>query len=159
MALLRMTVNDNPVEVDVDPGEMLAKVLRDKLGLIGTKIGCGEGECGACTVLVEGVPVLSCLYPALKAQGQAVMTVEGLGLDGNLHPLQEAFVAHSAIQCGYCTPGFLMSAAALLANNPQPSRDEILEGLSGNLCRCTGYYQIIDAVEAVAAEMADRSRS
>ena len=87
------------------------------------------------------------------------MTVEGLGLDGNMHPLQEAFVAHSAIQCGYCTPGFLMSAAALLANNPQPSRDEILEGLSGNLCRCTGYYQIIDAVEAVAAEMADRSRS
>jgi len=159
MPLLEMKVNGSVVKIEVEPEEMLAGVLRERLGLTGTKIGCDEGECGACTALLDGVPVLSCMYPALKAQGQAVTTIEGLSPEGELHPLQESFVEHSAIQCGYCTPGFIMSAAALLSDNPTPSRDEIMEGLSGNLCRCTGYYQIMDAVEAAAAEMAAQSDS
>jgi len=152
MSLLKMTVNGDPVELEVEPGDLLVNVLRDRLGLIGTKVGCGEGECGACTVLVDGVSTLSCIYPALKAQGRQVTTVEGIS-NGGLHPVQEAFVEHFASQCGYCTPGFVMSTVALLAGNPRPSRKEILEGLSGNLCRCTGYYQIIDAVEAAAEKM------
>lgn len=157
MPFLEMMVNDSQVKIEVDCGEMLAEVLREKLGLKGTKVGCGEGECGACTVLVDGVPVLSCMYPALKAQGQTITTIEGLAPERELHPLQKAFVEHSAIQCGYCTPGFVMSAAALLAENPEPSRDQIMAGLSGNLCRCTGYYQIISAVDAAAAEMVEQS--
>ena len=143
--LLRTTINGQPTEVEIEPGDTLAYVLRERLGLIGTKIGCGEGECGACTVLVDGAAVCSCIYPAAKAAGRQVLTIEGLG---GHHPVQEAFVEHFASQCGYCTPGFIMSAVALLQENPHPTRQEILEGLSGNLCRCTGYYQIIDAVEA-----------
>lgn len=159
MALLETKVNDSAVRIEVDPEEMLADVLRDRLGLMGTKIGCSEGECGACTVLVDGVPVLSCIYPAMKAQGREVTTIEGLASEGELHPVQEAFIENCATQCGYCTPGFVMSAVALLAEKPTPDREEVLEGLSGNLCRCTGYYQIIDAVEAAAAKMAAQSNS
>ncbi len=154
MPLLRMTVNDEPVEVTVEPGDLLVEVLREKLGLIGTKIGCGEGECGACTVLVDGVATLSCIYPALKAEGRQVTTVEGLAPRGALHPVQEAYVEHFASQCGYCTPGFVLATVALLQENPHPTSRQILEGLSGNLCRCTGYYQIIDAVEAAAERLA-----
>ena len=159
MALLETKVNDSAVRIEVDPEEMLADVLRDKLGLMGTKIGCSEGECGACTVLVDGVPVLSCIYPAMKAQGREVTTIEGIASEGELHPVQEAFIENCATQCGYCTPGFVMSAVALLAEKPTPDREEVLEGLSGNLCRCTGYYQIIDAVEAAAAKMAAQPNS
>ncbi len=147
MPLLKMTLNGKPVQVDVDPGALLAHVLRDKLNMIGTKIGCGEGECGACTVLVDGVSVCSCIYPALKAQGCTVTTIEGLSSGGKLHPVQEAFVDHFAAQCGFCTPGFIMSSVSLLQESPHPSHEEILVGLSGNLCRCTGYYQIVEAVE------------
>ena len=154
MTILEMTVNNKSVNIEIDPGEMLSSVLREKLGLTGTKIGCGEGECGACTVLVDGVSVDSCIYPALKARGRAVVTIEGLAQKGQLHPIQDAFVEQFASQCGYCTPGFIMSSHALLSEQPAPSKDEILEGLSGNLCRCTGYYQIISAVEAASRKIA-----
>ncbi len=156
MPQIRFVLNGKPVELEIDPGERLAYTLRERPGLIGTKIGCGEGECGACTVLVDGVSVVSCIYPTTKVQGRTVTTIEGLAPEGDLHPVQEAFVEHFAAQCGYCTPGFVMSAVALLREKPQPTREEILEGLSGNLCRCTGYYQIIEAVEAAAERLAQR---
>jgi carbon-monoxide dehydrogenase small subunit len=152
--LLKMTVNKEPVEVEVAAGDMLADVLRDKLGLIGTKIACGEAECGACTILLDGEAILSCICPAMKAQGREVITIEGLAPKGQLHPVQEAFIEHFASQCGFCTPGFIMSSVALLQENPIPTREEILEYLSGNLCRCTGYYQIVEAVQSAAAKMA-----
>jgi carbon-monoxide dehydrogenase small subunit len=151
--LLKMTLNGKPVSVEIEPGDLLANVLRDKLGLIGTKIACGEGECGACTVLVDGVAVTSCIYPATKAHGRQVETIEGLSKGGELHPIQEAFAAHAAAQCGYCTPGFIMAAKALLAENPTPTREEIRQGISGNLCRCTGYYHIVEAIEDAAQRM------
>jgi carbon-monoxide dehydrogenase small subunit len=151
--LLEMTLNGELVSVEIEPGDVLAGVLRDKLGFIGTKIACGEGECGACTVLVDGAAVTSCIYPAMKAQGRQVETIEGLSQDRELHPIQEAFAAHAAAQCGYCTPGFIMAAKALLTENPHPTREEIKQGISGNLCRCTGYYQIIDAIEDAAQQM------
>ena len=147
---LTMTVNSTEVTVESEADELLVDVLRDRLGLIGTKIGCNEGECGACTVIMDGEPVLSCLTPALRAQGRAITTIEGLGDGERLHPLQKAFVEHGAVQCGYCTPGFIMSAKALLDRNPHPSRDEIKEAIAGNLCRCTGYVKIVEAIESVA---------
>lgn len=153
MPTLEMTLNGKPVSVEVEPGDMLADVLRDKLGLIGTKISCGEGECGACTVLVDGVTVTSCIYPAVKAHGRQVLTIEGLSEGRELHSIQAAFVAHAAVQCGYCTPGFIMAAKALLDENPNPTRKEIKQAMAGNLCRCTGYYQIIDAIEDAAERM------
>ncbi|MBN1485672.1 MAG: (2Fe-2S)-binding protein [Chloroflexia bacterium] len=153
MVLLQMTLNGEPVEIEIEPGDMLADVLRERLGLIGTKIGCGEGECGACTVLIDGESVMSCIYPAMKAQGRQVLTIEGLAPKGELHPVQQAFVEHFASQCGYCTPGFVMSTVALLDKHPQPTEEQILEDLSGNLCRCTGYYQIIEAVKSAAKKL------
>jgi carbon-monoxide dehydrogenase small subunit len=153
MPTLEMTLNGAPVSVEIEPGELLADVLRDRLGLIGTKIACGEGECGACTVLVDGVGVTSCIYPAMKAHGRQVLTIEGLSEGRELHPIQVAFVAHAAAQCGYCTPGFIMAAKALLDENPDPAREEIKQAISGNLCRCTGYYQIVDAIEDAAEQM------
>ncbi|MBF7084462.1 molybdopterin-dependent oxidoreductase [Desulfallas sp. Bu1-1] len=131
----------------------LVDVLREKLGLTGTKKGCNSGECGACTVLLDGQPVASCVLPALKAQGKQIITVEGLGTAKELHPLQKAFLVHGAVQCGFCTPGMLMSAKALLDKNPSPTPEEIKMAISGNLCRCTGYKKIIDAVMAAAAEL------
>ncbi|HHY96001.1 MAG TPA: (2Fe-2S)-binding protein [Firmicutes bacterium] len=145
-----MVVNGKPVSRRVRPDARLLDVLRDELGLMGTKEGCSRGECGACTVLVEGKAVNSCLMLALKAEGKRIITIEGLAANGELHPLQEAFLAHGAVQCGYCTPGMILSAKALLDENPHPSRAEIKRHMSGNLCRCTGYKKIIDAIEDVA---------
>jgi carbon-monoxide dehydrogenase small subunit len=145
---LTMKLNGESVTVEVEPFDLLVDVLRDKLGLTGTKIGCSEGECGACTVIMDGQAVLSCLLPAMKAQGREVVTIEGLSHDGELHPLQQAFIEKGAVQCGYCTPGMIMSAKALLDETPRPSVEEIQEAVAGNLCRCTGYLQIVDAIEA-----------
>jgi carbon-monoxide dehydrogenase small subunit len=145
-----MNVNGETVTIEVEADEILVDTLRDRLGLIGTKIGCNEGECGACTIIMDGEAVLSCLVPALRAQGTDITTIEGLSDGDELHPLQRAFVEYGAVQCGYCIPGFIMSAAALLDRNPHPSRDEIKEAIAGNLCRCTGYIKIIEAIEAVA---------
>jgi aerobic-type carbon monoxide dehydrogenase small subunit (CoxS/CutS family) len=154
--LLEITLNGKPVSAEIEVGDLLANVLRNKLGLIGTKIACGEGECGACTVLVDGAAVTSCIYPAMKAHGRQVGTIEGLSQGGELHPIQEAFAAHAAAQCGYCTPGFIMAAKALLTENPHPTREDIKQGISGNLCRCTGYYQIVEAIEDAAQQMRGR---
>ena len=155
MPILTMLLNGSISSVLIEPGELLADVLRDKLHLIGTKIGCGEGECGACTVLVDGLAVASCIYPALKAAGRQVTTIEGLQQDGKLHAIQEAFVECTASQCGYCTPGMIMSAYALLNENSNPSVEEIKESISGNLCRCTGYYQIVEAIQSAAQKLAE----
>ncbi len=159
MPTLDVKVNGKDISVEVNPGDLLAHVLRDRLGLIGTKISCGEGECGACTVLVDGLPVTSCIYPALKAHGREVITIEGLAKEGKLHPIQQAFIDATAPQCGYCIPGMIMSAKALLEENPEPTREEIKDGISGNLCRCTGYYQIIEAIELAAQRMAEKGGS
>ncbi len=148
MPEITFTLNNKEVTVEIAPHEKLAYVLRDKLGLIGTKIGCGEAECGACTMIVNGEAVDSCIYPALKVAGCRVETIEGLKHDHKLHDIQEAFIEHAGAQCGYCTPGFIMSVKALLDKNPDPTRDEILEAISGNICRCTGYYQIVESIEA-----------
>ena len=147
---LVMTVNGESVEVAVDPGAMLVDVLRGELELTGTKESCGRGECGACTVLLDGKAVTSCITPAMKAMNREILTIEGLASPGKLHPVQEAFVAHGAVQCGFCTPGMVLSAKALLDENPEPTEREIRVGLSGNLCRCTGYVKIVEAVFAVA---------
>lgn len=151
---LGCTVNGEPVDALVDGYKTLLEVLREDLRLTGTKHGCELGECGACAVLVDGEPVLSCLVLAADCEGRHVTTVEGLTEDGRLHPLQDLFADLGGAQCGYCTPGILVTAKALLDANPSPSRDQIKEALSGNLCRCTGYLQIIEAVEAAAARTA-----
>lgn len=147
---LTMKVNDHQVTIEVEADELLVDVIRDRLGLTGTKIGCNEGECGACTVIMDGQAVLSCLIPALRAQGREIITIEGLSDGETLHPLQQAFVEHGAVQCGYCIPGFILSVKALLDVNPRPDRQQIKEAIAGNLCRCTGYVKIIEAIEAVA---------
>jgi aerobic-type carbon monoxide dehydrogenase small subunit (CoxS/CutS family) len=147
---LTMTLNGQEVTVEIEPSDLLAYVLRDRLGLTGTKIGCDEGECGACTVILDGQAVDSCLLPAMKADGCEVVTVEGLAKDGELDPLQQAFIDKGAVQCGYCTPGLLMSARALLDENPHPREQEIKDAIAGNLCRCTGYLKIVEAIKDVA---------
>jgi aerobic carbon-monoxide dehydrogenase small subunit len=149
--IIELKVNGNRYDVIVSPQDLLADVLRKKLGLTGTKKGCGEGDCGTCTVIVDGSPLLSCITLAMACQGKDIVTIEGLETDGQLHPLQQAFVDHGAVQCGFCTPGMILSAKALLDKNPNPSREQIKRGLSGNLCRCTGYTKIVEAVEAVTA--------
>lgn len=146
MRQLSITVNGRPHTILVDEHEMLVRALRDRLRLPGTKEGCDQGSCGACTVLIDGVPTLSCITPALRCEGAAITTIEGLADGERLHPLQEAFVDLGALQCGYCTPGMILTAHALLARNPDPSRDEVAEAISGNLCRCTGYQKIVDAI-------------
>jgi aerobic-type carbon monoxide dehydrogenase small subunit (CoxS/CutS family) len=154
--LLRISVNGRPVEVAVRPHHTLLEVLREDLGLTGTKHGCELGECGTCTVLVDGEPVLSCLALALEQRDRRITTVEGLEAGGRLHPLQATFADLGAAQCGYCTPGMLVTAKALLDRNPKPAREEIRVALSGNLCRCTGYIKIYEAVEAAAEIMGGR---
>ena len=146
-------VNGEEHRLFIHPDESLLYVLRERLGLTGTKAGCEEGECGTCTVLVEGIPIVSCLAPALRFHGQHVETVEGLVRGERLHPLQEAFIETGAVQCGFCTPGMLMSAKALLEKNLSPTREEIAQGLAGNFCRCTGYLKIADAVALAAEKM------
>jgi carbon-monoxide dehydrogenase small subunit len=147
-------LNGEAVEVRVEDHWSLLHLLREELGLTGTKEGCGSGECGACTVLVDGKAINSCLYLAVEADGREVLTIEGLAApDGTLHPIQQAFIDHGAIQCGYCTPGMILAAKALLDENPDPTEEEIRHGLSGNLCRCTGYLQIFEAVRAASASV------
>jgi len=152
-AVISLEVNRDPVEVAFAPHKTLLEVLREDLGLTGTKHGCELGECGTCAVLVDGAPVLSCLVLGLACAGKRVRTVEGMAEGGRLHPLQEAFADLGAAQCGYCTPAFLLTAEALLAANARPSRDDIKQALAGNLCRCTGYIKIYEAVELAAARM------
>ena len=154
---ISLSVNGEPAEVSFAPYKTLLEVLREDLGLTGTKHGCELGECGACAVLVDGEPHLSCLSLALECEGQAVETVEGLARGADLHPLQAAFADLGGAQCGYCTPGILLTAQALLADDPQPPRQRIREALAGNLCRCTGYTKILDAVELAALRMAVRA--
>src|SRR2546428_8391291 len=151
---LTLTVNGVAYPLEVEPDRSLLQALRDEIGLTGTKEGCDDSECGACMVLLDGKPVNSCSYLALQAEGRPVTTVEGLAVDGQLHPLQQAFLEAGGVQCGFCTPGMLISAAALLARTPDPTDQEIRAGLAGNLCRCTGYTPIIAAVRAAATEMA-----
>ena len=149
--LIRFTLNGDPVEVEIDPHLTLLELLRDKLELLGTKEGCGMGECGSCTVLLDGKTINSCIFPAWEVEGRTVTTIEGLtDAQGNLHPVQKAFVEYGAIQCGFCTPGMVLSAKALLDENPKPTEEEIRNGIAGNLCRCTGYLQIVQAIKAVS---------
>jgi aerobic carbon-monoxide dehydrogenase small subunit len=154
---IRFTVNGQACAVTTPPMKRLLDVLREDLHLTGTKEGCGEGECGSCSVRMNGELVNSCLVPVLQAEGAAIQTVEGLAVNGELHPLQKAFLARGGAQCGICTPGMLMAAAQLLAINPHPSLAEIREGLAGNLCRCTGFMRIFESVVEAAANDATRS--
>lgn len=150
--MLRMRVNGKPTEIAVKPTWTLLHVLREKLGLTGTKKGCEQGDCGACTVIMNGKTVNACLVLALQAESKEIETIEGLGTPDSLHPLQESFIKNGAVQCGFCTPGMLMSASALLRENPNPSTEEIKRGISGNLCRCTGYIKIIKAIQNVSKQ-------
>lgn len=143
---ITLTVNGRRYKLGVDPLRTLVEVLREDLGFTGVKVGCGKGECGACTILLNGKPVNSCLILAVEADGSSILTIEGLSKDGTLHPLQEAFVKYGAVQCGYCTAGMILSAKALLDENPNPSELDIREAISGNLCRCTGYAKIVKAI-------------
>jgi carbon-monoxide dehydrogenase small subunit len=151
--ILSFNLNGDPVQIEVEPHLTLLQVLREKLELLGTKEGCGMGECGACTVLLNGKTVNSCIYPALEAEGKNVVTIEGLtDGKGGLHPIQKAFIEHGAVQCGFCTPGMVLSACALLDEHPKPTEEEIRDGVAGNLCRCTGYLQIFQAIKAASGQ-------
>lgn len=145
--LIELNINDRVYEVPVNPRDLLADVIREKVGLTGTKKGCGQGDCGACTVLIDGNPILSCLTLAIACQGKKITTIEGLvAEDGQLHPIQQAYVDHGAVQCGFCTPGMILASKALLDRNPKPSEEDIKRGISGNICRCTGYKKIVEAI-------------
>ncbi len=146
MPILEMTINAREVQLEVDGLTPLVDVIRDELGLIGTKIGCREGECGSCTVLLDGDAVNSCLIPAMKAHRRSVITIEGVGTIQSPHVVQKAIADTGGVQCGYCTPGFVMSAVALLDRNPQPTVDDVRESIAGNLCRCTGYKRIVEGI-------------
>ncbi|HSH89495.1 MAG TPA: (2Fe-2S)-binding protein [Ramlibacter sp.] len=154
MTTLKISVNGKPVEADVEPTTLLVDLLRSRLALTGTHVGCDTAQCGACTVLLDGRSVKSCSMLALQVQGRTVTTVEGLANNGQMHPLQEAFMACHGLQCGFCTPGMMMAAAGLLAANPKPDEAAIKEALDGNLCRCTGYTNIVAAVQQAASVMA-----
>jgi aerobic carbon-monoxide dehydrogenase small subunit len=157
--LIQFLVNSEPYEIVVQTNTLLVDVLRQTIGLTGTKKGCGEGDCGACTVLLDGEPILSCLTLAVSCQGRRIETIEGLAQKGVLHPLQQAFIEKGAVQCGYCTPGMILSAKALLIRNPEPTPEEIKQGMAGNLCRCTGYKKIIEAVETAGQTLRAEGRS
>ena len=146
-------LNDKPVRLNVDGDRTLLWVLRTDLGLTGTKFGCAEGHCGACTVLVDGVAVRSCLQKVKDVQGKEVVTIEGLEKNGKLHPIQKAFMEHDALQCGFCTPGMILTAFGLLKTNPSPTREQIIRGMEQNLCRCGAHTRILDAIQSAAAEM------
>jgi len=155
--LIELEVNREVYTVEVEPWRTLLEVLRENLGLIGAKEGCGKGECGSCTVLINGEPVYSCLTLAVEAQDKDIVTIEGLSNGDKLDPIQQAFVDHWAIQCGFCTPGMIMSAKSLLDKNPSPTDAEIKTAISGNLCRCTGYLKVIDAIKAAARTIGGKS--
>jgi carbon-monoxide dehydrogenase small subunit len=150
-----MRINGQDSEIEVRPNELLVDVLRERLGLTGTKIGCEAGDCGACTVLIDGKPTLSCLTLAIECEGKEIMTIEGVGdaVKGELHPLQKAFVKHYGVQCGFCTPAMILTAKAFLDKNPNPKEEEIREAINGVICRCTGYMQIVESILAAAEEM------
>jgi carbon-monoxide dehydrogenase small subunit len=153
--VIHMVVNGQDREIEVRPNELLADVLRERLGLTGTKIGCEAGECGACTVLINGKPTLSCLTLTIECEGKEILTIEGIGdaAKGELHPLQKAFVEHYGVQCGFCTPAMILTAKAFLEKNPSPNEDEIREAINGVICRCTGYMQIVESILAAAEEI------
>jgi carbon-monoxide dehydrogenase small subunit len=151
--IIRLLVNGKTHELAVEPHRTLVRVLREDLGLTGTKYGCGEGDCGACTVLLEGKPVNSCLVLAVEAADRPITTIEGLAPEGELHPIQRSFVEHGAIQCGFCTPGMILTAKAFLETNPDPTEPEIRQAIAGNLCRCTGYQKIVEAIAAAAEQL------
>ncbi len=152
-SFIQLTINGRPVEAVVEPNRTLLQLLREDLGLTGTKHGCGLGDCGACTVILDGQPVNSCLVLAIQANGKEVLTIEGLAENGKLHPIQQAFVDKGAIQCGFCTPGMILSAKALLDSNPKPTEEDIRMAISGNLCRCTGYQKIVEAIGEAAEKI------
>jgi carbon-monoxide dehydrogenase small subunit len=145
--VIKLIVNDKEYELFVAPNRTLLEVLRDDLCLTGTKRGCDSGQCGACTVLLDGEPILSCITLACEVEGRKIRTIEGIAKDGELQPVQQAFLKYGAVQCGFCTPGMVLSASALIESNPAPSVEEIKKGISGNLCRCTGYLKIIEAIQ------------
>lgn len=151
--LITLTVNDSAYEVAVAPNRTLTQLLRDDLNLLGTKEGCGVGDCGACTVIMDGKPVNSCLVLAVQADGSDITTIEGVATSAGLHPVQQTFVGMGAIQCGFCTPGMVLSATSLLEKNPHPTEHEVRQALSGNLCRCTGYQKIVEAVQEASRRM------
>ena len=158
--MISFTLNGKPVSRDISPDRLVVDVLREDLGLTGTKEACGTGECGACTILVDGTSRLSCLMLAVQLEGRDIVTIEGLSKPGGpLHPVQAAFVEAGAVQCGFCTPGMVLASVYLLSENPLPTRGEIREALSGNLCRCTGYQKIIDAVELAAEKLAEKEKT
>lgn len=157
--IMKFQVNGDIYEVAADPWRTLLEVLRDEIGLTGTKKGCDEGDCGACTVLINGKSVPSCLTLAIEAQGKEITTIEGLAEGEKLHPIQEAFVEQGGLQCGFCTSGMILSTKALLDKNPRPNEDEIRLGIAGNLCRCTGYIKIIESIKAAAQKMSPRRGS
>ncbi len=153
MEQIRLRINGHAHELEVKPWATLLDTLREDLGLTGTKEGCGQGECGACTVLMDGKPVNACLILAMEAEGKEIVTIEGLGSGDELHPIQQAFVDKGGMQCGFCTPGMILSAKALLDENPDPTDEEIRKGLEGNFCRCTGYTKIIESIRVAAERM------
>lgn len=155
MKRIECTVNGKQVIVDVSPSETLLEMIREKLFLTGTKEGCGMGECGACTVIMDGLTVNSCIVLAAEADGSVIQTVEGIGNRDKLHPVQEAFVEHGGTQCGFCTPGMVVSSTYLLKKHPKPTEEEIREGIAGNFCRCTGYTKIIESIAAAAEKMSE----
>jgi carbon-monoxide dehydrogenase small subunit len=155
--LIRLTVNNQECELAVEPNLTLLDLLRYRLELTGTKKGCDEGDCGACAVIMNGKAVSSCLVLAVQANGKEILTIEGMETEEGIHPIQQAFIDNGAIQCGYCTPGMILSAKALLDRNPHPSEEEIRTAISGNLCRCTGYQKIVEAVEEASAKTSERS--
>ncbi len=155
--VITLNINDQDYEVIVSPTDLLVDVIRKKVGLTGTKKGCGQGDCGSCTVLIDGKPELSCIKLAVSAVGKKITTIEGIANpDGTLHPLQESFLDHGAVQCGFCTPGMILSSKALIDRNPTPTREEIKTAIAGNACRCTGYVNILAAIEDYAKALAEK---